>query len=117
MINTNSIQSEPRFYFNSHMMVQVEPQIQDNELNKYQEGEERWYSMKFLVVGKMSETPPVPPEQLREMVVREWQTGLQLRKEGKTEVSYAFAGLKGGMSKHEAESGADLNTHLMRLPL
>ena len=73
--------------------------------------------MKFLVVGKMRETPPVPPEQLREMVVREWQTGLQLRKEGKTEVGYAFSGLKGGMSIHEAESGADLNAHLMRLPL
>ncbi|KON30020.1 hypothetical protein AC482_04930 [miscellaneous Crenarchaeota group-15 archaeon DG-45] len=73
--------------------------------------------MKFLVVGKMRETPPVPPEQLRRMVVGEWQTGLQLRKEGKVEVGYALAGQKGGMSIREAESGADLNAQLMRSPL
>jgi muconolactone D-isomerase len=73
--------------------------------------------MKFLIVAKMRETPPVPPEKLREMVVGEWQTALQLRKEGKTEVGYALVGQKGGISIHEAESGADLNAQLMQLPL
>jgi muconolactone delta-isomerase len=51
------------------------------------------------------------------MAVKEWQTALQLRKEGTTEVGYALAGQKGGMSIHEAGSGADLNAQLMRLPL
>jgi muconolactone D-isomerase len=73
--------------------------------------------MKFLVVAKMREAPPVPPEKLREMVVGEWQTALQIHKEGKVEVGYALAGQKGGMSIHEAESGADSNAQLMRLPL
>ena len=73
--------------------------------------------MKFLVVAKMREIPPVPPEKFREMVVGEWHTALQVRKEGKVEVGYSLVGQKGGMSIHEAESGADLNAQLMRLPL
>ena len=73
--------------------------------------------MKFLVVAKMRKTPLVPPEKLREMVVGEWLTALQIRKEGKVEVGYALVGQKGGISIHEAESGADLNAQLMRLPL
>lgn len=65
----------------------------------------------------MREVPSVPPEKLREMVVGEWQTALRLRNEGKVESGYALVGQKGGVSIHEAESGADLNAQLMQLPL
>jgi muconolactone D-isomerase len=73
--------------------------------------------MKFLVVAKMREAPSVPMEKIRAMVVGEWQTALQIRKEGKVDVGYALVGQKGGVSIHEAESGADLNAQLMRLPM
>jgi len=72
--------------------------------------------MKFLVVAKTREIPPVPTERLLEMVVGEWQTALQFRKEGKAEVGYALAGLKGGTGIFEVESGAELNATLSRLP-
>jgi len=72
--------------------------------------------MKFLVVATMREIPPVPTEQFLEMTVGEWQTVLQFRKEGKAEVNYGLAGLKGGMGIVEVESGAELNAMLMRLP-
>ncbi len=65
---------------------------------------------------KRRTTPAIPLEKLREMAAKEWETVLQLRKEGKIEVGYALAGQKGGMSVREAESGADLNAQLMRLP-
>lgn len=72
--------------------------------------------MKFLVVATMKEIPPVPTEQFLEMTVEEWQTVLQFRKEGKAEVNYGLAGLKGGMGIVDVESGAELNAMLMRLP-
>lgn len=72
--------------------------------------------MKFLVVAIMREIHPVPTEQFLEMTVEEWQTALQFRKEGKAEVNYGLAGLKGGMGIVEVESGAELNAMLMRLP-
>jgi len=59
----------------------------------------------------------MPPEQFLEMVVHEWQTALQLKKEGKIEVGYGLAGLKGGLGVYVAESGAELNATLQRLPL
>jgi len=73
--------------------------------------------MKFLVVAKLREIPPVPPEQSAALSVAEWQTVQQFLKEGKTEVAYALAGLKGGMGISEAESGAEINRRLSRLPL
>jgi len=73
--------------------------------------------MKFLVVAVLKEVPPVPPEQFLKMVMGEWQTVLQFRKEGKSEVDYALAGLKGGAAIFEAESGAEINAMLGRLPL
>jgi len=72
--------------------------------------------MKFLVVSKLREIPPVPPEQFAALGVAEWQTVQQFLKEGKTEVAYALAGLKGGMAIGEADSGAELNSRLSRLP-
>jgi muconolactone delta-isomerase len=73
--------------------------------------------MKFLVVAKVTETPPVPMEQILEMVVGEWQTALELLKEGKAEVDYPLVGLKGGMAIFEAESASELNATLTRFPL
>ncbi len=81
------------------------------EIEKKRDGK-----LKFLIVTKRRTTPAIPLEKLREMAVREWETALQLRNEGKIEVGYALVGQKGGMSIREAESGAVLNVQLMRLP-
>jgi len=72
--------------------------------------------MKFLVIGKLKEYPPVPPKQYIEMYIGECQTVMGFKKEGKTEVSYALAGLKAGMGIFEAESGAEINAMMTSLP-
>ncbi|MFX1520176.1 MAG: muconolactone Delta-isomerase family protein [Promethearchaeota archaeon] len=73
--------------------------------------------MRFLIILQPKEIPPLPPEKFLELVVAEWETVVQYKKEGKAEVAYAFAGLKGGMGIYDAKSGAELNAFLARLPL
>jgi muconolactone D-isomerase len=73
--------------------------------------------MKFLVINRQREVPHVPPEQAMELVINTIQMAKQQVKEGKSEVSYGLAGLSGGMAIYEAESGAELNSLLMSMPL
>ncbi|MFX0069090.1 MAG: muconolactone Delta-isomerase family protein [Promethearchaeota archaeon] len=73
--------------------------------------------MKFLLVLKLKERPPIPTEKFLEMVVKEWETALQFRKEGKADINYGLAGQKGAMAIFNAESGAELDADLMKLPL
>jgi muconolactone D-isomerase len=73
--------------------------------------------MKFLLIAKSKETPPMPPEQVAEAIVAEWQIVHQLLNEGKIEVAYSLAGQKGGMVIFEVESGAELNKIISSLPL
>ena len=73
--------------------------------------------MKFLVLSEMAHLPPVPPEQIFEMAVRQVQWNIQLEEEGKVEVGYAKAGAKGGVLIFDVESAAELNSLLSRMPL
>ena len=73
--------------------------------------------MKFLAVAKLREVPPVPPEQFLKIVLEDFQTIKQYQEEGKTEVGYVLAGLKGFMVVLDVESGAELNGLLAKLSL
>jgi muconolactone delta-isomerase len=59
----------------------------------------------------------MPPQQMLELIMAEYQAGKQLLKEGTMEEVYLLAGLKGGVLIGEAESGAALNAILSSLPL
>ncbi|MEE9508864.1 MAG: muconolactone Delta-isomerase family protein [Candidatus Bathyarchaeia archaeon] len=73
--------------------------------------------MKFLVIATSRESLKLPPEQALKLIMAEYQVGKQLLKEGKMEEVYLLAGLKGGMLIGEAESGAELNAMMTRMPL
>lgn len=73
--------------------------------------------MKFLIVAKSRGTPSMPPQQMLEIIMAEYQVGKQIVEEGTNDVGYLLAGQKGGMFIGEAESGAELNAKLTRLPL
>lgn len=73
--------------------------------------------MKFLVLTKMAHLPPLPPEQIYEMAAKQVQLNIQYEKEGKIEVGYAKAGLKGGVLIFDVESATELNALLSQMPL
>lgn len=73
--------------------------------------------MKFLVISRQRELPPIPPEQHMELVIAMIQMVQQWKKEGKIEATYGFAGVSAGMSIFEVESNAELNGLLNSRPL
>lgn len=74
--------------------------------------------MKFLIIAKASgAVPQVPPQQLLELIMVEYQVAKQILQEGTNDVCYLLAGLKGGVFIIEAESGAAISAKLGRLPL
>ena len=73
--------------------------------------------MKFLIVAKSRGPPSMPQQQMLEVLMAQYQVGKQIVEEGTNDVGYLLAGQKGVMFIGEAESGAELNAKLTRLPL
>ncbi|MBA7617870.1 hypothetical protein ES703_25188 [subsurface metagenome] len=73
--------------------------------------------MLFLVKGEVKGVLPLPPEQMLELAVKEWETVLSYGKEGKIVAGGAMAGRKGGCGIFSVDSAEELHTLVSKLPM
>lgn len=73
--------------------------------------------MLFFVKAEVKGMVPLPPEQLLELAVKEWETVISYRQQGKILAGGALAGRKGGCGIWNVESAEELHTLLFQLPL
>ena len=73
--------------------------------------------MLFFVKGELTGAPPIPPRQLFETVVKEWETILSLAQQGKILAGGALAGRKGGCGIFDVDSNEELHALVAQLPM
>ena len=73
--------------------------------------------MLFYVKGELKGALALPPEQSLELVVKEWETSISYRKQGKILAGGALAGRKGGCGIWNVDSAEELHTLVSQLPL
>jgi muconolactone D-isomerase len=72
--------------------------------------------MLFFVKGEAKGAVPLPPEQLLELAVKEWETVISYSEQGKALAGGALAGGKGGCGIWNVQSAEELHTLLSQLP-
>ena len=72
--------------------------------------------MLFFVKGEVKGILPLPPEQSLELRVKEWETIMSYREQGKALAGGAMAGLKGGCGIFNVDSVEELHTLVCQLP-
>ena len=73
--------------------------------------------MLFFVKGELKGAVPLPPEQFLELVVKEWETIISYRQQGKVLAGGALAGRKGGGGIFNVDSAEELHTLVSQLPM
>ena len=73
--------------------------------------------MLFFVKGEMKGVPPIPPEQILELAVKEAETVISYQKQGKVLAGGFLACRKGGCSIWNVDSIEELHTLVSQLPL
>ena len=73
--------------------------------------------MLFFVKGELKGAFPLPPEQFLELAVKEWETSMSYREQGKILAAGALAGRKGGCGIWDVDSTEELDTLVSQLPL
>ena len=76
--------------------------------------------MLFYVKGGPKEEvgpPPKPSKELLELLIKEWETVINLKQQGKIVGSYAFIDRPGGFFVFNVESRGELDMLLSKLPL
>ena len=73
--------------------------------------------MLFFVKVEAKGMVPLPPEQLSELVVKEWETIISYRQQGKILAAGGLAGGKGGCAIFNVESAEELHTLARQMPL
>ena len=72
--------------------------------------------MLFFVKGEVKGVLPLPPEQSLELQVKEWETCLSYREQGKTLAGGALAGRKGGCGIFNVDLVEELHRLVSQLP-
>jgi muconolactone D-isomerase len=72
--------------------------------------------MLYFVKAELKGTPPLPPEQFLELIVKETETEISYQKQGHILAQGSFAGGKGGCYIYDVESNEDLQKLVSRLP-
>ena len=72
--------------------------------------------MLFFVKGEVKGAPPLPPEQLLELAVKDWETMLSYGKQGKVLAGGGLAGQKGGCGIFDVDSAEELDTLVSQMP-
>ena len=73
--------------------------------------------MLFYVKGESTGAPPLPPEQVCELVVKEWEKIISYKQQGKILAGGAMAGRKGGCVIFNVESIDELHTLISQMPM
>jgi muconolactone D-isomerase len=73
--------------------------------------------MLFFVKGESTGMPPMPPDQVYELVVKEWETIISYKQQGKILAGGAMAGRRGGCVIFDVDSSDELHTLISQLPL
>ena len=73
--------------------------------------------MLFFVKGESTGVPPLPPDQVYELVVKEWETLISYKEEGKILAGGAMAGRRGGCAIFDVDSSDALHTLISKMPL
>ncbi len=71
----------------------------------------------FVKGGPKSGPPPLSPEQLLDHVVKEWETVIDFRQQGKVLESYGYVDHPGGFIIFNVNSREELDTLLSKLPM
>jgi len=74
-------------------------------------------TMLFFVKGEMTSAFPLPREQTLELVVKEWETEISYRQQGKVLAGGALAGRHGGCGIFDVDSTEELDTLVSQLPV
>jgi muconolactone delta-isomerase len=72
--------------------------------------------MKYLMIAKMKEKPPISTEEFLKSAIKEWETALKMRGYKNVEAVYAFADDSGGMAIGDADSEAQAKALMAVLP-
>ena len=72
--------------------------------------------MKYLMIAKMKEKPPMSAEELLKSSVMEWETALRLKGMKNVEAVYAFADQSGGLAIGDVDSEAQARALMAELP-
>ncbi|MBA7491093.1 hypothetical protein ES702_01638 [subsurface metagenome] len=72
--------------------------------------------MLFFVKAETKGAFPLPPEETLELVVKEWETVISYKQQGKILAGGALAGRKGGCGIFDVDSSEELNTLVSQLP-
>ena len=73
--------------------------------------------MLFFVKAEMKALTPLPFEQVLELAVKEWETVISYREQGKSLAGGALAGGKGGCGILNVDSPEELHTLVSQLPM
>ncbi len=75
--------------------------------------------MLFYVKGgpKEKEEPPLPPDKLLKHVIKEWETVINFRQQGKILGAYAYVDQPGGFLIYDVSSREELDDLLSKLPM
>ena len=76
--------------------------------------------MLFYVSGKPKGAlgpPPVPADEFLRLVVQEWETVIESRKQGKISAAYGYANQPGGFIIYDVGSKEELEDLLSKLPM
>jgi muconolactone D-isomerase len=67
-------------------------------------------TMLFYVKGESTGVPPLPPDQVYEFVVKEWETITSYKQQGKILTAGALAARRGGCAIFDVDSTDELHT-------
>jgi len=73
--------------------------------------------MLFYVKGESTGVPPLPPDQVYELVVKEWETIISYKQKGKILAGGALAGRRGGCAIFDVDSIDEIHTLISQMPL
>ncbi len=71
----------------------------------------------FVKGGPKGGPPPLSPEQLLEHVIKEWETVVNFKQQGKVLESYGYVDNPGGFIIFNVKSREELDTLLTKLPM
>lgn len=73
--------------------------------------------MLFLVKSELTQIPPFPPQQFKEIMVQGWEKVIDYQKQGKILAQGMFAGRKGGCVIWDVESVEELHKLISESPI
>ncbi|MHB8077484.1 muconolactone Delta-isomerase [Desulfosporosinus fructosivorans] len=73
--------------------------------------------MLFLVKSELTQLPPFPPQQIKEIMVEGWGKVINYQKQGKILAQGMFAGRKGGCVIWDVESVEELHILISQSPI